>query len=39
MRHPIEMGATEIEDFLTILLSVPHVSASTHKPALSEFLT
>jgi site-specific recombinase XerD len=32
------MGAPEIEDFLTMLVSVRHISASTHKQALSGIL-
>lgn len=38
MRHPLEMGSPEIEAFLTMLVSVRHVSAATHKQALSAIL-
>ena len=38
MRHPMEMGSPEIEAFLTMLVSVRHVSAATHKQALSAIL-
>jgi integron integrase len=38
MRHPVEMGAPEVEAFLTMLATERHVSASTHKQALSAIL-
>jgi len=37
-RHPLEMGATEVEDFLTHLAVEGHVSASTQNQALSALL-
>ena len=38
MRHPREMGAVEVEAFLTMLATERHVSASTHNQALSALL-
>jgi hypothetical protein len=38
MRHPREMGAPEIEAFLTMLATQRKVSASTHNQALSALL-
>jgi site-specific recombinase XerD len=38
MRHPREMGAQEVEAFLTMLATERHVSASTHNQALSAVL-
>lgn len=38
MRHPRDMGGTEVEAFLTMLASQRRVSASTHKQALSALL-
>lgn len=38
LRHPIEMGSPEVEAFLTMLVTERHVSASTHKQALSAIL-
>ena len=38
MRHPKEMGATEVEDFLSMLANLRKVSASTHNQALSALL-
>lgn len=38
MRHPAEMGAPEVEAFLTMLATERHVSVSTHKQALSGIL-
>lgn len=38
MRHPRDMGAAEVEAFLTMLATVRHVSASTHNQALSAIL-
>lgn len=38
MRHPREMGAAEVEAFLTMLATERHVSASTHNQALSALL-
>lgn len=35
MRHPRELGAKEVEAFLTMLTTQRHVSSSTHKQALS----
>ena len=32
LRHPREMGAPEVESFLTHLANERQVSASTHKP-------
>jgi site-specific recombinase XerD len=37
-RHPIEMGATEVEAFLTHLAVVGNVAASTQNQALSALL-
>ena len=37
-RHPREMGAAEVEAFLTMLATERHVSASTHNQALSALL-
>ena len=38
MRHPRDMGAAEVEAFLTMLAADRHVSASTHNQALSALL-
>ena len=38
LRHPREMGATEVEMFLTWLANERHVSPSTHRQALSAIL-
>lgn len=38
LRHPVDMGAVEVEAFLTMLATERHVSASTHKQALSAIL-
>lgn len=38
LRHPREMGAPEVEQFLTHLATVRRVSVSTHKQALSALL-
>ncbi|MDB5894414.1 MAG: integrase [Rhodoferax sp.] len=38
MRHPREMGASEVEAFLTMLANERRVSASTHNQALSSLL-
>jgi integron integrase len=38
MRHPRDMGAAEVEAFLTMLATERHVSASTHNQALSALL-
>lgn len=38
MRHPRDMGASEVEAFLTMLASERKVSASTHNQALSALL-
>lgn len=38
LRHPVEMGAVEVEAFLTMLATERRVSASTHKQALSAIL-
>lgn len=38
LRHPRDMGAPEVERFLTHLATVRRVSASTHKQALSALL-
>jgi Phage integrase, N-terminal SAM-like domain len=38
MRHPRDMGAAEVEAFLTMLATERHVSASTHHQALSSLL-
>jgi hypothetical protein len=35
MKHPRDMGASEVEVFLTMLASDRKVSASTHNQALS----
>jgi predicted aldo/keto reductase-like oxidoreductase len=37
-RHPLEMGAVELEKFLTHLAIVRHVSASTQNQALQAIL-
>jgi len=37
-RHPLEMGAVEVEAFLTHLAVEGHVSASTQNQALSALL-
>jgi hypothetical protein len=38
LRHPRELGAPEVEAFLTHLTTARHVSVSTHKQALSALL-
>lgn len=38
MRHPRDMGAAQVEAFLTMLATQRHVSASTHNQALSAIL-
>lgn len=38
LRHPAEMGAAEVESFLTMLAADRQVSPSTHKQALSAIL-
>lgn len=38
LRHPSEMGAREVEAFLTMLATERHVSPSTHKQALCAIL-
>jgi integron integrase len=38
MKHPRDMGATEVEAFLTMLASQRQVSSSTHNQALSALL-
>ena len=38
MTHPRDMGAKEVEAFLTMLATERHVSASTHNQALSALL-
>ena len=38
MRHPRDMGAPEVEAFLSMLATERHVSASTHNQALSALL-
>lgn len=38
MRHPRDMGAAEVEAFLTMLATKRKVSASTHNQALSALL-
>ncbi len=38
VRHPKDMGATEVEAFLTHLTNARRVSVSTHKQALSALL-
>ena len=38
MRHPREMGAAEVEAFLTMLATERRVAASTHNQALSALL-
>ena len=38
MRHPREMGASEVEAFLTMLATERKVSTSTHNQALSALL-
>lgn len=38
MRHPREMAEAAVEDFLTMLATERHVSASTHNQALSALL-
>lgn len=35
MRHPRDMGAADVQAFLTMLASERHVSSSTHNQALS----
>ena len=34
VRHPREMGAAQVEDFLSYLANVRQVSASTHRQSL-----
>src|ERR1700709_73511 len=38
LKHPRDMGAPEVEAFLTMLASERHVSSSTHNQALSAIL-
>ena len=38
LRHPKEMGAIEVEAFLTMLVTERHVSPSTHRQALCAIL-
>ena len=38
LKHPRDMGAKEVEDFLTMLATERKVSASTHNQALSALL-
>ncbi|MBL8377547.1 MAG: phage integrase N-terminal SAM-like domain-containing protein [Burkholderiales bacterium] len=38
LRHPAQMGAREVEAFLSMLATERHVSASTHNQALSALL-
>jgi integron integrase len=38
LRHPRDMGAPEVEAFLTMLATARHVSSSTHNQALSAIL-
>ena len=38
MRHPRDMGAADVQAFLTMLASERHVSSSTHNQALSALL-
>lgn len=38
MRHPREMGRTEVEAFLTMLATERRAAASTHRQALSALL-
>lgn len=38
LRHPRDMGQAEVEGFLSMLANERHVSASTHKQALSAIL-
>jgi site-specific recombinase XerD len=38
MQHPRDLGAAEVEAFLTMLATERHVSASTHNQALSSLL-
>ena len=38
LRHPVEMGAPEVESFLTWLASDRRVAVATHKQALSALL-
>ena len=38
MRHPRELGAAEVEQFLTMLITQRNVSVSTHNQALSALL-
>ncbi len=38
MRHPRDMGALEVTQFLTMLANERHASASTHNQALSSLL-
>ncbi len=38
MRHPVSMGRTEVEAFLSWLAETRKISASTHKQALSALL-
>src|SRR3954454_14616567 len=39
LRHPRDMGAPEVQAFLTMLASERHVSSSTHNQALSAVLS
>ena len=38
MRHPKDMGAVEVEAFLTMLVTERRVSSSTHNQAISALL-
>jgi hypothetical protein len=38
LRHPLEMGASEVQGFLSYLRNDRNVSASTHKQALCAIL-
>ena len=38
LRHPRDMGAAQVQSFLTMLATERHVSASTHSQALSAVL-
>ena len=38
LRHPKEMGAPEVEAFLSMLVAERHISPSTHRQALSALL-
>ena len=38
LRYPKDMGAPEVEAFLTMLTTERHISSSTHRQALSALL-